>query len=134
VQKKIIDSKYIPGDNCFFSVLSTITNSWGTVNFHANIELYLTVVSLKSHYESRESPNCSSTISFRTQLLYLGYAITLMSLGSPCDDSVQASFSTVKCPYFGHLFDFETFLPCQIIFCGSCLPYTKHVWRSALGT
>jgi hypothetical protein len=97
VQNKIIDSKkqIYPGViGLFFSVLSTITNSCGTVNFHANIELYLTVVSLKSQFESRERPNCFSTISCRTQLFRL-CDYTLMSLGLPCDDSVQASFSTV---------------------------------------
>ncbi len=41
---------------------------------------------------------------------------------------------TVKCPYFGHLFDFATFFHSQKNFCGHYLLHTKLVWRSALGT
>jgi hypothetical protein len=39
---------------------------------------------------------------------------------------VSLTYGTVKCPYFGHLFDFVTFLRCQRIFCGHYL-HTKHV-------
>ncbi len=45
------------------------------------------------------------------------------SLRMPC---------TVKCPYFGHIFDFTTFFHCQKNFCAHYLLHTKHVWRSAL--
>ncbi len=41
---------------------------------------------------------------------------------------------TVKCPYFGHHFDFATFFHSQKKFCSHYLLHTKHVWRSALGT
>ncbi len=34
---------------------------------------------------------------------------------------------TVKCPYFGHLFDFATFFHCQLNFCAHYLLHTKHV-------
>jgi hypothetical protein len=34
---------------------------------------------------------------------------------------------TVKCPYFGHLFDFATFFHSQKKFCAHYLLNTKHV-------
>ncbi len=36
--------------------------------------------------------------------------------------------STVKCPYFGHLFDFVTFLHCQRIF-ADIIYFTQNMYE-----